>query len=224
MSSAHFMLESGLADWQQQHDAISHSDSWSIGNTLLRVGLGSAIEAQFGWQVLGLTRTTDLTTHSTETASQTGDVTLGLLYGLSGTDGPAAVQLFVSLPAGKAPIGAGDWGAGARLRYARSLGHDWQLGLTPEIDAAVNQSGRGRHLAYGGAMGIGHPVTPHLSFGVDISVMRDEDPAGPTTRIVTTASLAWQLGTNTQFDIGGGTGLNRDSLDKQLYFGIARRF
>ena len=114
----HLMLESGLAAWQRQQDSESRTDSWSFGATQLRLGLGSSVEAQLGWQMLGSSRTTDPAGHPLGSASRVGDVTLGLLYGLAGTNGPVAVQLFASLPAGRPPIGAGDWGAGARLPIA----------------------------------------------------------------------------------------------------------
>ena len=220
----HLMLESGLAAWQRQQDSESRTDSWSFGATQLRLGLGSSVEAQLGWQMLGSSRTTDPAGHPLGSASRVGDVTLGLLYGLAGTNGPVAVQLFASLPAGRPPIGAGDWGAGARLPIALPLGAGWQLGLTPEIDAAVNQSARGRHLAFGGAVGLGHAISNAVSFGMDLTMMRDSDPAGASTRAVATASLAWQANARTQFDFGGGAGLNHDSLDKQFYFGVARSF
>ena len=110
------------------------------------------------------------------------------------------------------------------LPIALALGHGWQLGLTPEIDAAVNQRARGRHLALGGAIGLGHALSDSVSLGMDLSLMRDRDPSGPSTRAIATASLAWQANGNTQFDFGGGAGLNHDSLDRQFYFGVARRF
>ena len=218
------MLESGLAAWQRQTDADSHTDSWTFATTQARVGLGGAVEGQIGWQMLGLSRTTDGINRRVATASGVGDLTLGLLYGPSGNSGPVAVQIFATLPVGRMPIGAGDWGGGARLPVALPVGHGWQLGLTPEIDAAVNQSARGRHLAYGSAFGVGHAITSKLSIGVDVSVMRDLDPARSATRAVATGSLAWQATANTQFDFGGGKGLNRDSLAGQVYFGVAHRF
>ncbi len=219
-----FMLESGLAAWQQQHDANSRTDSWSFGATQLRVGLGANVEAQLGWQMLGTSRTSDLTNHVLASASRVGDVTLGLLYGLPGANGPVAVQIFATLPTGRVPVGAGDWGGGARLPIALALGHGWQLGLTPEIDAAVNQSAHGRHLAFGGAIGLGHALSDSVSLGMDLSLMRDRDPTGSSTRAIATASLAWQANGNTQFDFGGGAGLNHDSPDRQFYLGVARRF
>ena len=135
-----------------------------------------------------------------------------------------ALQIFATLPAGRAPIGAGDWGGGVRLPIGLALGQGWQLGLTPEVDAAVNQGASGRHLAYGAAVELGHAISNSLSAGVDVSLMRDLDPAGASTRAVASASLAWQANANTQFDVGAGAGLNHDSLDRQVYIGVARRF
>lgn len=111
-----------------------------------------------------------------------------------------------------------------RLPVAVELGGGVQFGLTPEVDAAVNGSGSGRHLAYGGAAGIGVPLGRKLSLGVDVAVFRDEDPDGAATTASGGASLAWQAGKETQLDIGGTVGLNRASPDATLYLGIAHGF
>jgi hypothetical protein len=135
-----------------------------------------------------------------------------------------ALQAFVTLPTGKMPVGAGDWGAGIRLPVQLPLSEKLQLGLTPEVDAKVNSSGSGRHTAYGGAASLGYALTPALSISTDLSVFRDDDPTGATTIAVSGLSLAWQVTENTQLDISGGAGLNNNSPDIQLQFGIARLF
>jgi hypothetical protein len=151
-------------------------------------------------------------------------VSLGLLYGLSGRNGPVSIQGFVTLPAGTGPLAAGDWGAGARLPVAIPLTSRLQLALTPEADAEVNGDGVGRHLAYGGAAGAGYSLTKSLQLGADIAVFRHMDPSGATTSASAGLSAAWQAGRNTQFDVGATLGLNRDTPTRQLYIGVAHRF
>lgn len=209
------MFESGIASWSRMTDAGTPSSQWIIGDLLLRQGLGHQTELQFGWQMLS---------RQSGSAWRSGDVTIGLLHNFAAMDGPVAAQVFATLPSGQEPAGAGDWGAGARLPIALEIGEDWSLGLTPEVDAAVNATGHGRHLALGGAIGLGRSLATNLSASADLSLFRDRDPDGSTTSAVTSISLAWQTGADTQLDLGLAAGLNRHSLERQAYVGFAHRF
>lgn len=214
MPAGRLMFESALLSWSRQSDGDEAQNELILGDHLLRGGVGAHTELQLGWRMLS---------RSTGTATGTGDLSFGVLHNFSALDGPLAVQAFVTLPTGQASVSQGDWSAGLRLPIAVALGDTWSLGVTPELDAAVNASGRGRHAAFGGAVGIGRALAEHLSTSVDLSLFRDQDPDGNTSRAVTSATLAWQAGADTQLDLGLATGLNRDSIDFQVYFGVARR-
>ncbi|MFT4025801.1 MAG: transporter [Novosphingobium sp.] len=217
-------IETALGQWARESDPDARTDTLALGSSLLRAGLTSRLEAQLGWTPFGVQWVRDNATGAIGRQSSTGDVTLGLTYGLAGANGPVALQAFATLPTGGEAIGAGDWGAGLRLPAQFDLGHGVQLGLTPEIDAAVNGSGEGRHLAYGGAAGIGLAVSEKVQLGLDVSAFRDDDPDGHATLVSAGASLAWQADKDTQLDLGGTAGLNRDSPDLTVYLGIAHRF
>jgi hypothetical protein len=218
------MIETAVANWSRESDPGSRTDTITLGSTEVRVGLTSSLEAQVGWEPLGIEWQRDIASGTVARQTSIGDVALGLKYGLAGANGPVALQGFVTVPTGGSAIGAGDWGAGMRLPVSLELGGGFELALTPEVDAAVNGSGSGRHLAYGGAAGIGVPLTQKLDFDIDVAVFRDDDPDGPATTATGGASLAWQAGKDTQFDLGGTVGLNRSSPDATVYLGIARRF
>ena len=217
-------IESAFGQWTRESDPDARTDTLALGSSLLRAGLTSRLEAQVGWTPFGVQWVRDSATGAIRRQSGAGDVTLGLTYGLAGANGPVALQGFVTLPTGGAAIGAGDWGAGLRLPAQVDLGHGVQLGLTPEVDAAVNGPGAGRHLAYGGAAGIGLALSGKVQLGLDVSAFRDDDPDGHATLASAGASLAWQTGKDTQLDLGGTAGLNHDSPDLALYLGIAHRF
>lgn len=223
LAPGNVMIETAGAGWTVTRDAGERSDQVTIGSSLLRIGLTPRLEAQAGWTPFGIQEVRDRFSGRSSSRTGTGDVSLGLIYGLAGANGPVAIQTFVSLPTGGAAIGAGDWGAGVRLPIAFSIAR-LQIALTPELDAAVNASGNGRHLAYGGAAGIGVPVSAKVSVDADVAVFRNEDPDGPATHETGGLSLAWQESANTQFDVGGTVGLNRASPDLGLYVGIAHRF
>lgn len=96
--------------------------------------------------------------------------------------------------------------------------------LTPEIDAAVDEDGSGRHLAYGSVVGLTFDLPDSLSSAAELSAFRDDDPSGHSTQMLVGLSLGWQPSDDLHLDIGANLGLNHDSPDAQLYIGVARRF
>jgi hypothetical protein len=224
MDPGRVMLETAAVSWTHDDSGGAVSDPVSIASSTLRVGITSRLEAQLGWTPAGVVRMRDKASGVTTTGSGVGDVSLGLLYGLSGQNGPVSLQAFATVPTGTGPIGAGDWSAGARLPIAFSLAARLQAAVTPEVDGEVNGDGVGRHLAYGGAFGLGYTLSKALALGADVAIFRHEEPSSPTTSASAGLSLAWQAGRNTQLDVGAVLGLNRDTADRQLYVGIAHRF
>jgi Putative MetA-pathway of phenol degradation len=220
----HPVLELGLADWTLSRQPGSRTDSVASGQATLRVALGASTEVQVGWTAFGTVRTADRVANTVQRDTGTGDVTLALRRSLGEPNGPVAIQPYVTLPVGGTAIGAGDWGAGVLLPMGFSLGRGVQLAITPQVAAAVNSSRSGRHLAYGAAAGLSTSLADGLSGALEVSATRDEDPAGAKTKALASTSLAWMAGKNTQLDFGTVAGLNRDSPDIEVYFGITRRF
>ena len=220
-------VETALGDWTLDDQPDQRTDTVLIGDTLIRVGLTDSIEAQIGWTPYGHVRTRDKTTGTIDTAGRVGDVTLGAKANLLHPDGSGlsiALQPFVTLPVGRAPVGSGDWGAGAVVPVTYDLSDTFNLQSTSEIDAAVDADGQGRHLAYSEVIGLQAKLLPKLSGTIEAQVVRDEDPAGGTTQGLASASLAWMATDDTQLDLGAVAGLNHDAPDVELYVGVSRRF
>ncbi len=218
-------VETAFGDWTLEKDGGDRTDTVLIGDTQVRIGLTDTVEAQIGWTPVGIVRERSASTVSRVT--RTGDVTLGLKVNLAHPDGSkfsAAVQPYVTLPVGRAPVGAGDWGAGLVIPLSYELNDKVSLEVVPEIDAAVDGDGRGRHVAYSGVAGLGFALTDSVNLTIEGQVIRDEDPADKSTQFLGAASLAWMARKNLQFDVGAVAGLNRDAPDFELYAGIARRF
>lgn len=224
VDQGHAIVEVGLADWTIETDAEQRTDTLLLGQTLVRVGLDDRTEVQVGWTPYGRVRTRDRPSGVVTRSGEYGDVIIGFKRSLAGPDGPIALQPFVTLPVGGTAIGGGDWGAGIIVPIAFKLGSGAELALSPQVDAAVNTSGSGRHVAYGSVIGISAPIGKGLTGNVELQATRDNDPSGATTLALASMSLAWVTDRDTQFDIGGVAGLNRDSHDVQLYIGISRRF
>lgn len=220
-------VETGFADWTLEKNPDGRTDTVLIGDTLVRVGLTDTIEAQVGWTPYGHVRTRDTASGMVENAGRAGDVTLGMKANLQNPDGKgfsAALRPFVTVPVGRAPVGAGDWGAGLAAPVSYELDETFKLQLSPEIDAAVDQDGHGRHFAASGTIGLGIELTKALTATVETQVLRDDDPEEKTTQALGAMSLAWMVNKALQLDIGGVAGLNRAAPDAEVYVGIARQF
>ena len=220
-------VETALTDWTLDDQADARTDTVLIGDTFVRVGVTDSIEAQFGWTPYGHVRTRDKMTGAVDNVGRVGDVTVGAKANLLNPDGSKlsiAVQPFVTLPVGRAPVGAGDWGAGMIVPVTYDLSDTFNLATTTELDAAVNQDGHGRHFAYSEVIGLQAKLSKTLSATIEGQVLRDEDPGGTTTQGLASVSLAWAAKQDLQFDLGAVAGLNRAAPDVELYLGVSRRF
>jgi len=225
MTPGQVSVETSLGDWTLDKQGGDRTDTLLIGDTSVRIGLTDTIEAQIGWTPLGIVR--ERTGGTVERAARTGDATLGIKANLHNPDGSGfsvAVQPFVTLPVGRAPIGAGDWGAGVVVPLTYDLSKTVNFEVTPEVDAAVDQDGRGRHLAYSAVVGVGFALNDAWTFTLEDQLVRDQDPSGSTTQDLASASLAWMPRKTLQLDVGAVAGLDRYAPDIELYAGIARRF
>ncbi|MBY8822834.1 transporter [Sphingomonas colocasiae] len=226
LDAGRVVVELGLGDWTHDRTGPMRTDTILAGDALIRIGLNDTLEAQIGWTGYGRVRTRDMAAGTIDNASGTGDVTLALRRNFINPDGSGvsiAAMPYATLPSGGKAIGAGDWGAGLLVPMSFDLG-GVSLALSPEIDAAVDSDGKGRHLGYGSVVGLEFSLTDALSTSTEISIHRDDDPAGHTTEALAGLSAGWQPSKDLQFDIGLNIGLNATSPDTELYFGIARRF
>jgi len=222
----HVSAEVGIAGWTLDKTAGARDDTLILGDMLARFGLGDATEFRLGWTGYGRQRDRDAT-GATRRQHRVGDVTLALRQNLRNPDGSGlsfAVTPFVTLPVGRQPIGAGDWGAGLAGALSLELNDSIALAFTPEADAAVDEDGRGRHFAYSLVEGINAKLNEGLTMTIEHQVSRDRDPAGHSTTQLAGLSFGWMRSKQLQLDMGANAGLNQHSPDIELYVGISRRF
>ncbi|WP_298394438.1 transporter [Sphingobium sp.] len=223
----HMVAELGLGDWTHESDAQGRTDTVEGGDLLLRVGLTEHLEAQWGWTAYGHVRSRDRSDGAIERETGTGDMMVALRRNVQNPDGSGisiAVMPYATLPVGGSAIGAGDWGAGLLMPVSFDLGGGVAFELTPEVDAAVDEDGDGRHLSYGSVIGFDVPLGQAVSATIETSLMRDDDPEDHSTQALGGLSVAWQPSDAIQFDIGLTVGLNGASPDSEAYVGISRRF
>jgi hypothetical protein len=220
-------VETSLGDWTREEDSSARSDTILIGDTLVRIGLTDTVEAQIGWTPFGHVRTRDRIAGIVDTADRTGDVLLGFKANLHHPDGSGfsvAIQPFATLPVGRSPLGAGDWGAGVVVPISFDLSKTLSLQLSPEADAAVDQDGTGRHFAASGTIGLGVKISDAVSGTIELQALRDEDPSGATNQALASLSIGWMASDDLQLDAGAVAGLDRDAPDAEFYMGVSRRF
>lgn len=217
------MAEFGAVAWDHSASLGRREDTLTLADTVVRIGLGHATELQIGLGGWGHQRSR--TGSTIQTVRGLGDATIGLRHGFGGEDdAKVAAQAFVTLPVGRAPNGSGDWAAGLLVPVALPLPSGFSLALTPEIDAAANGSGHGRHLAWGGVVGLSHGLGKALSLGTEVSAYRDNDPDGASTDARVDVVAAWRAGQSLQIDIEFDLGISQGAPDHALMIGFARQF
>jgi len=219
-----FEVETSLADWSLTRAPHARMDSILVGDLLLRTGLTRSVEARVGLTSYGFTRTRAGSDIAREEGA--GDLSLGLRWNLARPDGnglSVALQPTLTLPTGGTAIGAGTWAFALALPASVDLGHGFALGFTPEVDAAANGDRRGRHLAYSGALVLGHPLTRALAASAELYAARDESP-DRADRASADFSLALRIAPDTQLDASSYVGLTPDTPDVEWIVGLAHRF
>ena len=218
-------VELGFADWTLDRSAERRTDSFVFGDALLRYGLTPNIELRAGWQAFLTERTRDRTSGMVDRQSGVGDVTLSAKVNLAADgSGPIAVLPYVTLPTAGNGLGAGTWETGLLVPISIDASDTVSLLATPQIAAAADADGSGRHVAWGTSAGIGLALTDRIAGSLETQFVRDEDPTGTRTQAVAGAFLGYQPDADSQFDIGAQFGLNADSPDVEMYFGVTRRF
>lgn len=222
-------VEVGLADWTLDKQPDQRQDTIEAGQIQLRYGVTPTTEVRLGWTAYGHARTRDIASGAVDSVQGVGDVTLGLKQNLrhpaEGKTGLAvAVLPFVTLPTGRTDVGAGDWGAGLIVPTSYKIDDIVSLEFSPEIDATVNESGDGRHLSYGAAMGVQVHLSKATRLTPELQFVRDNDPEHHATMSRASLSFDVQPAKMLQFDVQAVAGLNRDTPDVELSFGVSRKF
>lgn len=228
VDQGHMLLEWGIADWTLEDSIEARSDTVLGGDILVRYGLSEFDELQLGWTAFGHIRERVKATGAVNKAQGTGDLTLTYKRSFrrpAGDQFSVAIQPFVSLPLDRnSAIGKGDWSAGILLPISVDLTRDIQFQASPEIDAAADEDRRGQHWNFGTVVGLGLATTDASSVTFELSAFRNEDPAGHFTEMLAGVSGTWQPSESTQLDLGVVAGLNHNSPDVELAFGISHRF
>jgi len=225
MAPGKLSLEIGAVSWERTDDPGSRTDTFTLADTLVRIGVTETSEFSIGWAPFLSERTRDAS--GVTTVRGGSDVTLAFKQNLRHPDGSGfaiAIEPHVTVPVAGMPGGAGDWSTGIVVPASFDLGHGLSLQSTSESDAAVDMDRHGRHLALSEVAGLGVALSENLSATGEVQLLRDWDPAGATTQAYAGIALAFSVSDDLQLDGGAVVGLDAAASDLQLYAGIARRF
>ncbi len=220
-------VEASTLDWQRDDQSDQREDRIVTADILTRVGVGKNTEIQFDWVGYGRDRTRDKATDTVDTVTGTGDMTFAIRQHLAGAKGKAfsaGVQAFVTAATGRYPIGAGTWSTGIIVPVQYDLTEKVAIAVTGEADAAANQSGTGRHLAYSEITGLRYKFTDQVTATAELSLERDDEPDQHETMALAALSAAWRPTKVVQLDILAAAGLNPASPALRLVTGGAILF
>lgn len=196
-----------------------------IATPQLRFGLSANTEFQVAWAPYE--RVTAKGPGLNDSASGIGDVVAALKFNLTDNrDGfGAALQPFVKIPTADDALGNGKVEGGLVVPLSMPLSSGWSLGVSPELDIALDDDGSGYHTAGALAVGLSRALSPEVSFGVELWAGKDF-VSGSDAQATADLMLAWMpaAAKDLQLDVGLNFGLTSASPDVQAYVGIAKRF
>lgn len=230
IETGHGQIETSLADWTLEKRDGERTDTLLAGDTLLRVGIADETEVRLGWTAFGHVR--DRQDGMVDTTNSVGDVTIGLKRNIVDAQKHGDIGLslavipFATLPIGREPVGDGTWSAGARVPMGYRISKTFKFELTPLVEAAADDDGRGRHLLYSAAFGAKYDLTKKINVTAEVEGMRDDDPDRDVrgTQALAALSLAVQPNDRSQIDFSAVAGLDRAAPDIELSVGVVRWF
>jgi hypothetical protein len=217
----HWQLETGFADWSLQKAGGGRDSALVLGETTVKYGLTGSSDIEVDvtpWQ---------RTTSPHQSASGIGDVNIIYKQRLTSADAPVQVLAmpFLKIPTASHSLGNGKWEGGMLFPIGYPIPNSpFSIGLTPEIDWAVDADGHGHHAAMAQVASVGWAASDKLNLSAEIWGAWDWDPSGTTRQASADAAAAYLLSNDVQLDAGANFGLNPVTPDLELYAGLSVRF
>jgi hypothetical protein len=222
VDQGHWQVEVDAADWTHDRSGGVTTEFGVFAQTSLKYGLTDRLDVELTITPWETSRV------GSASISGFGDLLVRAKWGLTGQSGPftAALDPYLKLPTARDGLGNGAYEGGLVAPTALALPEQFSLAFTPELDLLENASGHGRHVNYAATLGLGRPLTPTVTGGIELWGGVNDDPSGQVRQASFDLTLAWiPAGLQSlQLDGGLNLGLNRSTPQTQLYVGISRRF
>lgn len=220
--AGYVQIETEIGSYARTRDGDFKADSYSLGASTLRYGLGDGWDAELVVQPWLKSSTTVGGVRDAEDGF--GDVTLRLLKNIFGQDGEGAALAaigYVSLPTASGDLGAGRSEAGGFLTGSFPLSDTWGAAWT--VGAAARHVGGGDYQAEGSlALQINHAFSDAVSGYAEVAATRTERDT--QTAATFDVGAAWVIGPTTQIDAGLNLGITDAADDVSVFAGWAHRF
>jgi hypothetical protein len=219
-------LEAGL-EWDRQRDPDVHVRTLTTP-TLLRIGLSDALELRVETEGRTLAHASDPATGRHTVDAGWAESAVGVKWHLADQDGARpSVGLIaeVALPTGSKALRGTGFRPSLSLPAEWDLGNDWSLALMPGVGRDSDEgNSAGAHYAYGvfGAA-LGKAFGERLHGFVELAAPRIARAAHGGTQTVADAGVSWLVNRDCMLDVMVVHGLNRNTPDLSLAFGISVR-
>jgi hypothetical protein len=220
-------LEAGL-QWDRQRDPDVHVRTLTTP-TLLRIGLSDALELRLETEGRTIAHASDPATGEHTVDAGWADSLAGVKWHIADQDGMRpSIGLIaeVALPTGSRAL------RGTGFRPVLSLPADWELGnewsftLMPGVgrDSDEENGGTGARYTYGVfAAALGTAFSERLHGFAELAAPRIARAAHGGTQAVADAGVSWLVNKDCMLDVMVVHGLNRNTPDLSLAFGISVR-
>jgi len=216
-------LEAGL-EWDRQRDPDAHVRTLTTP-VLLRIGLSDALELRLETAGRTIEHASDPATGVHTVDAGWAESAAGAKWHIADQDGMRpAVGLIaeVALPTGSKSLRGTGFRPSLNLPAEWDLGNDWSLGVMPGVGRDSDDAGA--HYTYGvfGAA-LGKAFSERLHGFAELAAPRIARAVHGGTQTVLDAGVTWLVNRDCMLDVMVVHGLNRNTPDLSLAFGISVR-
>ncbi|MCS0633540.1 transporter [Telluria mixta] len=220
-------LEAGL-QWDRQRDPDAHVRTLTMP-TMLRIGLSPTLELRLETEGRTIAHASNPDTGVHTVDAGWAESAASVKWHVVDQDGMRpSVGLIagVALPTGSRALRGTGFRPSLMLPADWDLGHDWSLSVMPGVgrDSDEGNSGAGAHYTYGVfAAALGKAFSERLRGFVEVAAPRIARAAHGGTQAVADAGVSWLVNRDCMLDAMVVHGLNRNTPDLSLAFGISVR-
>ena len=225
LDAGHVQVEMDVLAFGYDKEHGIKSESWTWGNTNVRLGLTNWADLQLLIPFYTVNRETDLILNRTDRSDGIGDLTVAIkanLWGNDGGDTSGGIGIAVKTPTASHGLGNGKVEGGALFLLGLSLPADFDLGINSGVSIIANDD-HGYHADFINSASLSHkiagPVSAYLEFFSDVPTEHSHDWIG-TVDVGVTIMIA----KNVQIDTGLNIGVTRAADDLQTFLGLSVRF
>jgi len=228
VDAGYFQIEADLLNFSSDRyngdSTDTKTESWSLANTNLKVGLLNNVDLQLVVATYNHVRSEDRDAGFVEESSGFGDVITRLKINLWGNDGGRtafALMPFLKFPTAQDHLGNDAFEGGLIVPLAVSLPGDWNMGVMTEFDFNQDDSGDGYDIEFINTITFSHAIVGDLSGYAEFfsSVKSGSDWTGTVD-----LGLTYGLTDDIQLDAGINLGVTRAADDVNPFVGASWRF